>query len=349
MRKSIRYGFLLALLAGPVGYVSAGQNERSALAGVCASENAATDEKLVACTKILTKGRLPDGERFAALLFRAHAFSARGRWEEALLDTVSMLEIDPHSNIALKLHGFLNYKLKRYGIAEDDFRFVIASDPSDIDSNMRLVAVMTARGAYADAELHLLKMADMFKTKSFVFTKLAEVRVKLGKHDLAGQEYIQALQLRPKDKDAFNGLMQLCYSSPESCREIAAATPASMLELSCADAIKGLVSTMPDPKSAYVKMSGQVSIWQGLHQPEMAWVIAASFYVPATEELRKKPNRKLSQHLISAQKIMDCYANDYTKSSLFDQDIFEKFLVAFPIVVRKNYLEFARRHLTDPS
>jgi tetratricopeptide (TPR) repeat protein len=218
-----------AVFSGPV--LAAGDDQ-----ALCASDDAADDPRVAACTAMIASGKLAPGDLAAAYGHRAYALEGLQEFERALADANQAIALGSASAEALFRRGDIYKNLHEPNPAIDDFSAAIRLDPkvpvyfvdrsnvyldkhdydhalSDIDEALRLdpsdpgeaivnrCAVLALKGEFDAAMADCQKDLQRHPNSAYAIGNTGFVYYTMGKYDDAIVSYTKALSA--SDLDAF--------------------------------------------------------------------------------------------------------------------------------------------------
>lgn len=152
---------------------------------------------------ILERGRVvadPSAELLVAL---GKAHQRGGKWSRAETAAREALVVDPQYVDAHVLLGEIYFALDWQQSGLDAFRQAVASDPTAVLAQVRLVGGLMDTGAVSEAEEQCLKFISGDPEAAELWLALGRIFEKQGKHREAFTTYGQVLTIDPENGQAF--------------------------------------------------------------------------------------------------------------------------------------------------
>jgi tetratricopeptide (TPR) repeat protein len=161
----------------------------------------------IAQVKALLKGNNDDREVYIAL---SQMYTRLKRWNEAeqAINKAEELSTKPEDKLyATFVKGSVYEREKKYDLAEEAFKQVLAGDPQNAVALNYLGYMLADRGVRLDEALNYVKKAiELDPANGAYLDSLGWAYYKLGKYDLAEENLIKAVQRTPNDPTVQNHL-----------------------------------------------------------------------------------------------------------------------------------------------
>lgn len=143
--------------------------------------------------------------------FKAHnnlaaAYTAQGRYDEALLHMTIAVELSSHNPNSANNLGYIQMQLGRYAEAIRNFRRTLDLNPKHLDAHRNLALALKMTGKSNKAVDHYKIAIDLAPDNKDVLNDLANVMVEQRRLPQALSYYAKALSLEPNDPEIHNNL-----------------------------------------------------------------------------------------------------------------------------------------------
>ncbi|MBN1510900.1 MAG: sulfatase-like hydrolase/transferase [Phycisphaerae bacterium] len=128
----------------------------------------------------------------------AHACQRKGQHEEARKQYEEALRLDPDSHYTRQMYAGLFMESKQWALAEEQFRILIASDPTDGESWYNMGIALASLHRPDEAREHLKQAASVDPRDPRPWNALGVLCVQGGQYDEAVGHFQHALRIDPK-------------------------------------------------------------------------------------------------------------------------------------------------------
>ena len=167
------------------------------------SEGNDPELQAIACTELLTGGRLSGPQMTAAYVFRGKANAARQQLPAAIADFTSALKLDPRAADALYNRGATHALVGRYDLALQDFGKVLEMAPNDADTLYYRAGIYALQGRDDAAIKDLTTVLKQHPEDPLSLVDRGGIYIRVGKFDAAIQDFTALLKVNAKSADSY--------------------------------------------------------------------------------------------------------------------------------------------------
>ena len=168
-------------------------------------DNADSDQVIVSCTAVISRGLVDNGDLAAAYKNRGNAYDDKGQYDQALMDFDRAVATNPQDAEAFNSRGTTYIALERYELAVGDFDQAVRLNPA---SPVALGNRCFAKAVLGELEQALTDCNEALHIKPKypgAYASRALAYLKLKRYDDAISDYTSQLRARPDDPYALFG------------------------------------------------------------------------------------------------------------------------------------------------
>jgi Tfp pilus assembly protein PilF len=162
------------------------------------------------------KGEPPKPAPEGAAVAQAQVYATQGqvlaksgKTEEALAEFNHAIELDPNNAQALYGRGLLYQDEKQHQLAIDDFTAAYGLKPQQAEPLLGRAVSYLALDKFKEAAADLDEAVQADPQNALIWTTRGQVYERLGDKAKAAESYGRAINLRPRDEAARNGLARV--------------------------------------------------------------------------------------------------------------------------------------------
>ncbi len=124
-----------------------------------------------------------------------------GQWDYATEEYDLVLEKEPNNPAALFFRAFAHNKMRRYGLAEADYRALLRITPYNLEARIGLSNTLIMRDKQAEALDEMNRMVEMFPDSAVAYASRASLERDMGALAASLDDWEEAVRRSPSDAD----------------------------------------------------------------------------------------------------------------------------------------------------